>query len=45
MRYMPFGQFKTFFEHEGEKRAPKLKGKSMLSANNDRVFRYKTEYF
>ncbi len=43
MRYMPFGQFNTFFEHEGEKRAPKLKDKSMIAAKNNKVFRYKTE--
>lgn len=43
MRYMPFGQFRTFFEHEGEKRGVKLKEKSLQAAKNDKVFRFKTE--
>lgn len=43
MRYMPFGQFNTFFEHEGEKRGPKLKERSMQAHKNNKTFRYKTE--
>lgn len=43
MRYMPFGQFKTFFEHEGETRGEKLKAKSLDWHTRDKAFRYKTD--
>lgn len=43
MRYMPFGQFSTFFEHEGDRRGPKLKEKSLEWHKRDKAFRYKTD--
>jgi hypothetical protein len=43
MRYIPFGQFNSFFQHEGEKREEKLKDRSILAARNNKIFRYKTE--
>lgn len=43
MRYMPFGEFNSFFNHEGERRSEKLKQKSLEASRSDKNFRYKTE--
>jgi hypothetical protein len=43
MRYLPFGQFNSFFEHEGKKRAQKLREKSLDGHRRDKAFRYRTE--
>jgi len=43
MRYLPFGAFTSFFEHEGERRARKLKEKSLSGHRKDKPFRYRTE--
>ena len=43
MRYIPFGQFSSFFEHEGEKRERKLKERSVQAAKDNKIFRYKSE--
>lgn len=43
MRYLPFGQFNTFFDHEGGRKSQKLKSKSLNQFNSNKNFRYKTE--
>ncbi len=43
MKYIPFGQFDSFFDHEGERRAQKLKRKSLKQNSSDKPYRYNTE--
>ena len=42
MNFVPFGQFDTFFDHEGEKRAAKLKRKSLTAHKKGKIYRYRT---
>lgn len=43
MTYLPFGRFNEFFKHEGEKRAQKLKEKSLSAHEKGSFYRYRTE--
>lgn len=42
MNFLPFGEFNTFFAHEGEKRAAKLKRKSLSAHKKGKAYRYRT---
>lgn len=43
MKYLPFGAFNTFFDHEGEKRGKRLKSKSLSAQKKNKVHRYRTD--
>lgn len=43
MRYLNFGDFKTFLDHNGERRAEKLKEKALESKSSSREWRYKID--
>ena len=43
MRYVTFGEFETFLDHNGEKRAEKLKEKAVEAKQAGKDWRYKTD--
>ncbi|OEK05727.1 hypothetical protein [Roseivirga misakiensis] len=43
MKYYYFGEFETFLDHVGEKRATRLKEKALSARENNREWRYKTD--
>jgi len=43
MKYHNFGKFKTFLNHEGEKRAQRMKEKAMKAEEQDKDWRYKID--
>ncbi|MFY0593965.1 hypothetical protein [Roseivirga sp.] len=43
MKYYFFGEFETFLDHTGEKRAKKLKERALSARQNNRDWRYKTD--
>lgn len=43
MKYYNFGEFESFLDHRGEKRASKLKKKALQAKSNNRPWRYKTK--
>lgn len=43
MTYHNFGEFETFLDHRGEKRANKMKRKAIQAKNSNRAWRYKTK--
>ena len=43
MKYYTFGEFDTFLEHEGVRRAGKLREKALDFKDSKRVWRYKTD--
>lgn len=43
MRYISFGEFDTFLDHNGERRAEKLKRKALEAKQENKDWRYKTD--
>ncbi len=43
MNYMSFGEFDTFLDHNGEKRAAKIKKKALAAKKSKGEWRYKTD--
>ncbi len=43
MNYMNFGEFETFLDHTGKRRAPKMKERALTAKKNRRDWRYKTD--
>lgn len=43
MRYLNFGEFDTFLDHNGERRAEKLKERALASKTSSREWRYKID--
>ncbi|OEK03346.1 hypothetical protein BFP97_18255 [Roseivirga sp. 4D4] len=43
MNYMNFGEFETFLDHTGKRRAPKMKERALAAKKNRRDWRYKTD--
>lgn len=43
MKYMNFGEFETFLNHNGEKRSNKLKQRALEAKKSKREWRYKTD--
>lgn len=43
MRFYNFGEFETFLDHNGERRAKKLKEKALAAKEKEKDWRYKTD--
>ncbi|WP_420388419.1 hypothetical protein [Roseivirga sp.] len=43
MKYVSFGEFSTFLNHNGERKAEKLKEKALEAKNSSKIWRYKID--